>query len=242
MHFGSGTASGDGRALEAAQKAVSSPLLEDLAIGGAEAVLVNIQGGPGMGFHEAAQAAQFVSDQVGEEADVFWGAVVDPHMDDEIRVTLVATGFPETKAQETIDVRTQQSAARTGGASAQERASHGETADLREERAVEPEDWAELLPEEEFVPRAGNGDGHGRDDWSRDERARDDRAWSDHDGRGHDGQGRAEHRGDRAQGVQDATAAVGMARTTTPTAAPKTGWRARAAASTAMPRGRRRTE
>ena len=104
--LGSGTATGERRALEAAEKAVSSPLLEDLAIAGAEAVLVNIQGGPSMGFHEAAQAAQFVSDQVGEEADVFWGAVVDPNMGEEMRVTLVATGFPESRGQQTITVQT----------------------------------------------------------------------------------------------------------------------------------------
>ncbi len=101
--LGSGAASGENRALEAAQKAVSSPLLEDLEIGGAAAVLINIQGGPGMGFHEAAQAAQFVSDQVGEESDVFWGAVVDETMDEDIRVTLVATGFPQLQAEGAAD-------------------------------------------------------------------------------------------------------------------------------------------
>jgi cell division protein FtsZ len=93
--LGSGSGSGERRAVDAARAAVSSPLLEDLSISGAEALLVNIQGGPGMGFHEAAEAAQFIADQVGEEADVFWGAVVDPTLEEEMRVTLVATGFPE---------------------------------------------------------------------------------------------------------------------------------------------------
>jgi len=93
--LGSGSGAGEKRAVDAARAAVSSPLLEDLSISGAEALLVNIQGGPGMGFHEAAEAAQFIADQVGEEADVFWGAVVDPTLEEEMRVTLVATGFPE---------------------------------------------------------------------------------------------------------------------------------------------------
>lgn len=92
--LGSGTASGKDRAVEAAQAAVSSPLLEEVSIEGAEALLVNIQGGASMSFHEAAEAAQFIADRVGEDADVFWGAVVDPTLDEEIRVTLIATGFP----------------------------------------------------------------------------------------------------------------------------------------------------
>lgn len=92
--LGSGVSSGPNRAVEAAQAAVSSPLLEEVSIEGAEALLVNIQGGTSMGFHEAAEAAQFIADRVGEDADVFWGAVVDPDLEDEIRVTLVATGFP----------------------------------------------------------------------------------------------------------------------------------------------------
>src|SRR5690606_30007079 len=84
--LGSGTASGKDRAVEAAQAAVSSPLLEEVSIEGAEALLVNIQGGASMSFHEAAEAAQFIADRVGEDADVFWGAVVDPSLDEEIRV------------------------------------------------------------------------------------------------------------------------------------------------------------
>ena len=92
--LGSGVATGPDRAVEAAQAAVSSPLLEEVSIEGAEALLVNIQGSTSMGFHEAAEAAQFIADRVGEDADVFWGAVVDPELEDELRVTLVATGFP----------------------------------------------------------------------------------------------------------------------------------------------------
>ncbi|MEZ4653491.1 MAG: cell division protein FtsZ [Candidatus Eisenbacteria bacterium] len=103
--LGSGMASGKDRAIEAAQAAVSSPLLEEVSIEGAEALLVNIQGGTSMSFHEAAEAAQFIADRVGDEADVFWGAVVDPSLDEEIRVTLIATGFPGSRrlGEQTIE-------------------------------------------------------------------------------------------------------------------------------------------
>ncbi len=91
--LGCGSATGDDRAVEAAAAAVSSPLLEELSITGAEALLVNVQGGSSMSFHEAAEAAQYISDRAGDEADVFWGAVVDPELGDEMRVTIIATGF-----------------------------------------------------------------------------------------------------------------------------------------------------
>ncbi|MBD3161556.1 MAG: cell division protein FtsZ, partial [Candidatus Eisenbacteria bacterium] len=65
--LGCGVADGPSRALEAAQSAVSSPLLEDLSITGAAAILINVVGGPDMGFHEVAEAAQYVSEQAGKE-------------------------------------------------------------------------------------------------------------------------------------------------------------------------------
>lgn len=91
--LGCGVASGPTRALEAAQAAVSSPLLDDLSIQGAVAILVNIVGGPDMGFHEVTEAAQYISEQAGRDCDVYWGAVVDPSVGEEMRVTLIATGF-----------------------------------------------------------------------------------------------------------------------------------------------------
>jgi cell division protein FtsZ len=91
--LGCGVGSGKNRAIEAAQAAVSSPLLEEMPIHGAEAVLINVQGGPDMGLHEAAEATQFISERVGEDAEVFWGAVIDPTLDEEMRVTIIATGF-----------------------------------------------------------------------------------------------------------------------------------------------------
>jgi cell division protein FtsZ len=97
--LGCGVATGKNRAVEAAQAAVSSPLLEEVNIFGAEALLINVQGGSGMSLHEAADAAQFISERVGEETDVFWGSVVDPTLGEEMRVTLIATGFPRTETR-----------------------------------------------------------------------------------------------------------------------------------------------
>jgi cell division protein FtsZ len=91
--MGTGRATGTGRALEAAQAAVSSPLLEDVSISGAEGVLVNITGGRDLTLHEVNEAANVVVNAAGEDANVIFGAVIDPNMDGEIVITVIATGF-----------------------------------------------------------------------------------------------------------------------------------------------------
>ncbi len=91
--MGTGRASGASRATEAAQAAVSSPLLEDVSIAGAEGVLVNITGGRDLTLHEVNEAAGVVVGAAGEDANVIFGAVIDPNMDGEVMITVVATGF-----------------------------------------------------------------------------------------------------------------------------------------------------
>ena len=91
--MGTGRGSGPTRAIEAAQCAVSSPLLEDVSIAGAEGVLVNITGGRDLTLHEVNEASSVVVQAAGEEANVIFGAVIDPNMDGEIVITVVATGF-----------------------------------------------------------------------------------------------------------------------------------------------------
>jgi cell division protein FtsZ len=91
--MGTGRAGGPSRAVEAAQAAVSSPLLEDVSISGAEGVLVNITGGRDLTLHEVNEAAGVVVNAAGEDANVIFGAVIDPNMDGEIQITVVATGF-----------------------------------------------------------------------------------------------------------------------------------------------------
>jgi cell division protein FtsZ len=91
--MGTGRASGPNRAIEAAQAAVSSPLLEDVSIAGAEGVLVNITGGRDLTLHEVNEAASVVVNAAGEEANVIFGSVIDPNLDGEMMITVIATGF-----------------------------------------------------------------------------------------------------------------------------------------------------
>ncbi len=91
--MGTGIAKGENRALEAAQRAISSPLLEDTSIDGAKGVLINISGGADLALHEMAEAAKIVADAVDADANIITGMVVDPEMDDEMKVTVIATGF-----------------------------------------------------------------------------------------------------------------------------------------------------
>jgi cell division protein FtsZ len=95
--MGTGRASGPNRSVEAAQMAVSSPLLEDLSIAGAEGVLVNITGGRDLTLHEVNEASNVVVNAAGDEANVIFGAVIDPNMDGEMVITVVATGFGHTE-------------------------------------------------------------------------------------------------------------------------------------------------
>ena len=95
--MGTGRATGQGRAIEAAQAAVSSPLLEDVSISGAEGVLVNITGGRDLTLHEVNEAASVVVGAAGEEANVIFGAVIDPNMDGELLITVIATGFGQAE-------------------------------------------------------------------------------------------------------------------------------------------------
>jgi cell division protein FtsZ len=91
--MGSGIAKGENRAVEAAHAAISSPLLEDVSIAGAQGVLVNVTGGTSMSLVEFDEAAAIIHEAAGEEANVILGAVIDDTMTDEIMVTVIATGF-----------------------------------------------------------------------------------------------------------------------------------------------------
>jgi len=95
--MGTGVASGENRALEAAQQAVSSPLLEDASIEGAKGCLINITGDDSLGIHEVVEAASAISDAVDPEATMISGLVIDEKMEDELKVTVIATGFPENR-------------------------------------------------------------------------------------------------------------------------------------------------
>lgn len=91
--MGTGVGRGDNRAMEAAQQAISSPLLDNVSIAGATGVLLNITGGMDLGFDEVTSIADIIHNAAGDDAEIIFGARQEPAMQGEIRVTVVATGF-----------------------------------------------------------------------------------------------------------------------------------------------------
>jgi cell division protein FtsZ len=91
--MGIGVASGENRAVEAAERAISHPLLEDISVAGAKGVLMNITSTSSLTMEEMTQASDRIYREVGEDADIIWGTAVDDTMGDEIRVTVIATGI-----------------------------------------------------------------------------------------------------------------------------------------------------
>jgi len=91
--MGIGISAGENRAIEAAERAISHPLLEDLSITGAKGVLMNITASSSMEFEEVAEASERIHKEVGDEAEIFWGTSVDEGLGDEMRVTVIATGI-----------------------------------------------------------------------------------------------------------------------------------------------------
>lgn len=100
--MGTGEATGEGRAREAAEMAISSPLLEDASISGATGILVNITGGPGLALQEMASAMELIEDEAHEDANIIFGCVVDESIGETVRVTVIATGFPDRTAESVL--------------------------------------------------------------------------------------------------------------------------------------------
>jgi cell division protein FtsZ len=98
--MGTGFGRGENRSIEAAQEAISSPLLDNISIQGAAGVLINITGGMDLAIDEVTTISQIIQEAAGEEAEIIFGAVHDPHMKEEVRVTVIATGFGRTAADE----------------------------------------------------------------------------------------------------------------------------------------------
>ena len=96
--MGSGVSAGEHRAVEAAQAAISSPLLEGISIAGAQGVLVNVTGGQNMSLIEVEEAVNVIYEAAGEDANVIMGAVIDEQLTDEMMVTVIATGFNKRAA------------------------------------------------------------------------------------------------------------------------------------------------
>ncbi len=140
--MGMGVAKGTNRAIEAAQRAISSPLLEDGSVEGAKGVLLNITGGPSLSLHEVDEAASIIKEAADPQANIIVGQVLDADMGDELMVTVIATGFEREDANTPRPAPVERSATRVGRASQQVLAAvhalTGESTDTREIR--EPRD------------------------------------------------------------------------------------------------------
>lgn len=101
--MGSGSGVGENRAITAAEQAITSPLLDGVDVRGARGVLINITGGPSLAMHEVGEASSLIQETVGNDANVIFGMVIDEELTDELRVTVIATGFnKEIQQAETL--------------------------------------------------------------------------------------------------------------------------------------------
>jgi len=97
--MGSGVGVGESRAIAAAEQAITSPLLEGVDIRGARGVLINITGGNSLSMHEVGEASTLIQKEVGDQANIIFGMVIDERLMDEVRVTVIATGFNKEAKQ-----------------------------------------------------------------------------------------------------------------------------------------------
>tara|TARA_Y100000588_G_scaffold275033_1_gene291084 strand:+ start:3437 stop:4621 length:1185 start_codon:yes stop_codon:yes gene_type:complete len=107
--MGTGVAQGEERAALAAQQAISSPLLDNASIAGAQGVLVNITGGETITLHEIDEATSIILEEAGESANIIVGAVIDPNMKDNIQVTVISTGFNTMNMETKINKKVEKS-------------------------------------------------------------------------------------------------------------------------------------
>lgn len=103
--MGTGRASGEGRASEAAKQAINSPLLEDISINGAKGVLMNITGPSNMTMEEIDEASNYIKEEVDSDAEIFWGVVFDDNMGDEVQITVIATGIDKGYYHKVVKLR-----------------------------------------------------------------------------------------------------------------------------------------
>lgn len=114
--MGAAVATGENRAEEAARRAIASPLLEDISIRGAKGVLINVTGGADLTLHEVNEAATLIQEEADEEANIIFGAVIDEALGDEVRITVIATGFGEAEILQPLPTgKPSLSAVRGGG-------------------------------------------------------------------------------------------------------------------------------
>jgi cell division protein FtsZ len=106
--MGTGLAGGENRAMAAANAAISSPLLEDASVKGARGVIINVTGGPDLSLVEVSEASAIIQEAAHEEANIIFGAVVDPKMEGQVKITVIATGFDRTVMSKPVAASTAQ--------------------------------------------------------------------------------------------------------------------------------------
>ncbi len=100
--MGTGFAEGEGRSMQAAQKAIASPLLEDSTVHGAKGVIINVTGGPDLSLLEVNEASIIIQEAAHEEANIIFGAVVDPNLVGKVKITVIATGFDRKTSRASV--------------------------------------------------------------------------------------------------------------------------------------------
>ncbi len=151
--MGTGIARGESRAREAATKAITSPLLEDVSIDGAQGVLMNITCGPDLTIDEVSEAASYITEAANDNAKIYFGTVFDPEVQDEMRITVIATGIecPDSAVTTTdgkisaINNRPQRRSQRAGAAQAQA----PQASSQQQERAATPRNVSQNPPASE---------------------------------------------------------------------------------------------
>ncbi len=115
--MGTGHAEGEGRAMKAANLAISSPLLEDASVKGARGVIINVTGGLDLSLIEVSEASGIIQEAAHEDANIIFGAVVDPRMDGNVKITVIATGFdrPASAAVTPVDLQSYAAWKQEGG-------------------------------------------------------------------------------------------------------------------------------
>ena len=114
--MGTGIAEGENRAVDAARRAVSSPLLEDSSVHGARGVIINITGGPDLALMEVNEASSIIHEAAHEDANIIFGAVVDPALEGKVKITVIATGFESVANSRRAAVQTPTDMARYANA------------------------------------------------------------------------------------------------------------------------------
>jgi cell division protein FtsZ len=129
--MGTGVADGEHRAVEAAQRAISSPLLEDASIHGARGVLINITGGEDMTLHEVSESAKIIQEAADPDANIIFGTVIDRSVKGAVKVTVIATGFMRDDARRAPEVHTRAAETASMGTGEQPEAPREQTRDDR---------------------------------------------------------------------------------------------------------------